>query len=136
MPATTHDVSPIIRRRPAAVAAIVLFAVSTLFPIGASLIPAGTLPRWIGWLDGVSAFVLVLVWAALDVRMRRHVTAEDEVAAARVQRQASLILLILLVMFFLAGDRIDWHVLLPGLAWRGWLFVYALPSVIRALRAG
>ena len=36
--------------------------------------------------------------------------------------------LVLLVVFFLAGDAVRWHVLLPGLAWRAWLFVVALPS--------
>lgn len=35
-----------------------------------------------------------------------------------------------LIGFFIAGDRIDWQVLIVGLAWRGWLLLYTLPSLI------
>jgi hypothetical protein len=41
---------------------------------------------------------------------------------------------ILLVLFFVAGDRISWNILLPGLAWRAWLFVMVVPSWVAAWR--
>ena len=31
-------------------------------------------------------------------------------------------------LFFLAGDAVKWQVLLPGLAWRAWLFALVLPA--------
>ena len=37
---------------------------------------------------------------------------------------------VLLIGFFIAGDRIDWQVLIVGLAWRGWLLLYTLPYLI------
>jgi hypothetical protein len=55
-------------------------------------------------------------------------------AEARVYRGAANLLLALLAVFFLAGHRINWNILLPGLAWRGWLFVYALPAWTLAWR--
>jgi hypothetical protein len=38
----------------------------------------------------------------------------------------------LLVVFFLAGDRINWQVLIIGVACRGWLLLYTLPCLIAA----
>ena len=40
----------------------------------------------------------------------------------------------LLIVFFIAGDRIEWRVLVIGLAWRGWLLLYTLPYLISAVR--
>ena len=33
----------------------------------------------------------------------------------------------LFVLFLLLRDRVAWHVLLPGLAWRAWVLVSTLP---------
>jgi hypothetical protein len=41
---------------------------------------------------------------------------------------------VLLVLFFLAGDRIAWNIGLVGLAWRAWLLLYTLPAWYTALR--
>jgi hypothetical protein len=38
-----------------------------------------------------------------------------------------------IVVFFLAGDHVRWDVLLPGLAWRGWLLMYSLPAALALL---
>ena len=35
---------------------------------------------------------------------------------------------VLLVVFFLAGDRVRWEILLVGLAWRIWFLIYTLPA--------
>ena len=35
-----------------------------------------------------------------------------------------------LVLFFVAGDLIHWSILLPGLAWRAWIFAWVLPSAL------
>jgi hypothetical protein len=57
------------------------------------------------------------------------------VAAAFVSYRAlANVFLVLLVLFFLAGESIRWSILLPGLAWRGWLLAMVLPSWLSARR--
>jgi hypothetical protein len=51
-------------------------------------------------------------------------------AAFRAYRNLANVLLLLLVLFFVVGDAVQWGILLPGLAWRGWLLVLVLPSWI------
>ena len=41
---------------------------------------------------------------------------------------------VMILVFFLAGDRIVWINCLTGLAWRAWLFLYCLPAWFTALR--
>ena len=36
----------------------------------------------------------------------------------------------LICVFFVVGDQIGWHILLPGLAWRAWLLVWVLPAAL------
>ena len=49
-------------------------------------------------------------------------------------RRAAYAPLLLLVLFFLLADRVQWDVLLIGLAWRAWLLLYALPFWLQAWR--
>lgn len=42
----------------------------------------------------------------------------------------------LLVVFFLAGDRITWINCLTGFAWRAWLLGYCLPAWFTAFGTG
>jgi hypothetical protein len=42
----------------------------------------------------------------------------------------------LLAAYFLFGTRVNWTVLVLGLAWRAWLFLYTLPFLTAGLRAG
>ena len=58
--------------------------------------------------------------------------AESRRAVALYQAIAS-VPLPLLVVFFLAGAYVRWDVLLPGLAWRGWLLMYSLPAALALL---
>ena len=41
---------------------------------------------------------------------------------------------LVMVAFFLFGDRIIWTNCLTGLAWRTWLLFYSLPAWFAALR--
>jgi hypothetical protein len=50
------------------------------------------------------------------------------------QRALIHAILVLLVLFFLAGDRIAWNIGLVGLSWRAWLLLYTLPAWYTALR--
>src|SRR5829696_5013763 len=109
-----------------------LFGVSTAFPIAASLLPVAT-PRWLGIAD--VAVALVVVGVRIMMRQPGPFSADVTRAALRIVQGSATLLLLLLVVFFLAGDVLRWNVLLPGLAWRAWLFLMALPSWL-ALRPG
>jgi hypothetical protein len=45
-------------------------------------------------------------------------------------------ILVLIVVFFLAGDRIVWINGLPGIAWRSWLLLYILPEWFAVISKG
>ena len=112
-----------------------LFILSSLFPIAASLLRERRVPRWLGVADvGVAAILIVLALAIVARKPNRF--AESVVAAGfRAYRGLANVLLVLLVLFFLVGDRVDWNILLPGLAWRAWLLVLALPSWLSMWKA-
>lgn len=109
-----------------------LFVLSTLFPVVAGVMrnPA---PRWVGIADVVVAFA-VFVQAMVITRRAPKADAHAVAASFRVVRAAANLLLVLIVVFFLAGQRIKWDVLLLGLAWRAWLFVWVLPSALTLWR--
>ena len=111
-----------------------LFVLSCGFPIAASFIRASETPAWIGWLDVNLAFVvLAIAFMVFSIGNRRVDQAAREVTFTlyRVLANATIFLLIL---FFLVGERINWAVLLPGLAWRAWILTYVLPSAVTLLR--
>lgn len=105
-----------------------LFVLSTMFPVVAAVMrnPA---PRWVGIADVVVAFAL-FVQAIVITRRAPKPDADVVGASLRVVRVGANLLLGLIVVFFLAGHRIKWDVLLLGLAWRAWLFVWVLPSAL------
>ena len=104
-----------------------LFVVSTAFPVVASILSVPA-PRWLGLLDAVVAFALVGVGIAIATKVPRGFSIGVIEASFHVYRSGATLLLVLLVVFFLAGDRIKWLILLPGLAWRAWLAAWVLPA--------
>lgn len=118
-----------------AMATAVAFAVSLAFPIGAGLYrnPAGVSPIW-GILDVLFAFVLAAFAITIAVLYERRVTDEIRLAAFRIYRQLINLILVLIVIFLVAGDNVRWPVLLVGVCWRGWLVFYALPPWLAAWR--
>ena len=113
---------------------VALFAISTAFPIVASLVEADALPRLVGVLDVVVAALTIVVGLLLETRARDIVTAGHRATAWRILRLASSAILGLLVVFFVAPDAVAWPVLVLGLAWRTWLIVWILPSVVASLQ--
>ena len=110
-----------------------LFALSSAFPVVASLLAPRAVTRWVGMLDVAIAF-LVLV-TGIRVMSAAAAPTPDEGRRAVVLYQAiASVPLVLLVVFLLAGDHVLWDVLLPGLAWRGWLLMYSLPAALALLR--
>jgi hypothetical protein len=88
-----------------------------------------------GILDVVIAFILVALAIVIAARFESAVNDEIRQAAYRAYRVTINAVLVILVVFLLAGDRLVWSVLLPGLAWRAWLLFYAFPPWLAALRS-
>ena len=92
-------------RRSASLAGAV-FGVSTAFPIVASIWPSEAPPTWVGILD------VALAFAAVGLALRVVTLAEKQVGdrairvSYRIYRGLASVPLALLVLFFVAGDRI------------------------------
>lgn len=120
--------------RSLAIATAVVFCISTAFPVVAALLrDAAALPRIVGVMDGVLAFALVIMAMALWARTQGRVTADANDATYRAYRLLIHVIMGLLVVFFLFGDRIAWNIGLIGLGWRAWLLMYTLPAWYTAL---
>jgi hypothetical protein len=111
---------------------VALFVVSTAFPLTASLMPATAVSRTIGLLDVVVALVLVATGVYI-VSAKTPTTPENDWRAIGY-KGIGTVPLVLLVVFFIAGSRVRWEVLLPGLAWRAWLLMYSLPAMLAMAR--
>ena len=119
-----------------ALLAAVAFGVSLVFPIGAGLVQdTAALPGWWGVADVVFAFILAALAITVAARFDRRRTPEIERTSYRVHRIVLNLILVLVVIFLVAGNRIRWTIFLPGIAWRGWLFLYAFPAWLAALRS-
>jgi arginine exporter protein ArgO len=121
-------------RRLAVTTAIVFF-ISLAFPIGAGLSrdPA-LLPRVWGILDVIIAFILAALAILIAWRFDKSVDEEIQRSSYHAYRSLINVVLIVLVIFLVGGDRIRWTTFLPGIAWRGWLLFYALPAWLAAFR--
>ena len=107
-----------------------LFVVSSLFPIVAACLPPDP-PRWLGVADVTVAALLAA--AALTLAGRTgHATSDADLATGfRLVRFVAYGIPCLLVLFFLAGSRVNWQVLVIGLGWRAFLLVMVAPSLAR-----
>jgi hypothetical protein len=112
---------------------VVLFAVSTAFPVAASLMPEDAISRGLGILDVTIAFVLLAT--GIIVSSTPMAAADADRRAVRWYRHSGNVPIALLIIFFLAGSSVRWDVLLIGLAWRAWLLMYTLPAVVALLRS-
>ena len=108
----------------------VLFVVSSLFPVVAGLLPADP-PRWLGVADVIVA--ALLAGAALTLAGRAgHATSDADLASGfRLVRFVAYGIPCLLVLFFLAGARVHWQVMVIGLAWRTFLLVMVSPFLAK-----
>ena len=105
-----------------------LFLVSSAFPVAASILPVDRHPRWLGVADVAIAAALVVLGLMLVAKQPGPFPAGVIASSFRAYRALATAFLILLTLFFVFGDAIRWSILLPGLGWRGWLLVLALPS--------
>ena len=122
------------RGRPIALAAPAVFCVSLLFPVIAGLSKdTAAFPKWWGVLDVGIALVLAILAFAIVGFAQGKVNKHAEEASYRVYRILTHGILIMILMFFLFGDRIIWINCLTGFAWRTWLLLYSLPAWFTAL---
>jgi hypothetical protein len=112
---------------------VALFALSTAFPVVAGFLDRRDKPRWLGVADVAIAAVTFGVAALVASRARSLATEGHRARAFRVSQGLLAAIPLLLVAFFTLGERIDWTVLVIGLAWRAWLFLYTLPFLLAAL---
>lgn len=121
--------------RPLAIATAVMFCISMAFPVVAGLSKnTAAFPKWWGIADVVLAFVLAAMVFAVMVAAHGKITSQANDATYRAYRILTHGIFVMLVVFFLAGDRITWINCLTGFGWRAWLLLYALPAWFAALR--
>ena len=113
-----------------------LFAFSTAFPVVASVLNTPQPPRWLGIADVAVAAILFVVAATVATRARSALADSHRLAALRISQSVIALIPVLLVAYYIAGSRVNWSVLVVGLAWRGWLLLYTLPFLAAALLAG
>ena len=111
---------------------ILLFAAAAAFPVTAGILNTDTPSRLLGISDVVVGVLLFVASATIASRRRSKVTADDQIRAFGVSQIVVAAIPTLLIVFFVVGDRIDWRVLVIGLAWRGWLLLYTLPYLMSA----
>jgi hypothetical protein len=112
------------------VGAAALFAVSTMFPIVAAVAQPDPSPLWAGMAD--VALAILTCASGFTIATRAGERFDDRVvrSAFRIYRVGATALLLLIAVFLVVGDRIGWHILLPGLAWRAWLLAWVLPAAL------
>ncbi len=120
------------RDRGLAVAGVAALAVSTTFPVVAAVGSAESLPAWVGAVDVGLAFGVIALALGIEARSRRGTGGAGGRAAVRVYRAFAAVPLGLLVVFFVA-EGVRWEVLLPGLAWRSAVLLYATPAACALL---
>jgi hypothetical protein len=115
--------------RPLAVAAAVVFFISSAFPVVAGFVKdREAWPKWWGVLDVSIAFVLAMLALAILAVASGKVDKPAEDASYRAYRVLTHGIFALLLVFFLFGDQIVWSNCLTGFGWRFWLLLYALPA--------
>ena len=110
-----------------------LFVLSTAFPVVAGLMGQSDRPRWLGITDVLVAAVTFASAALVASRARAIAEDRHRAHAFRFTQGILASIPILLAAFLVLHERVDWTVLVIGLAWRGWLIIYTLPFLLAAL---
>jgi hypothetical protein len=114
--------------RPFAIATAVAFLISCAFPVVAAFVKdPQAWPKWWGALDVGLAFILAVLVLVIHALARDRIDRQARELSYRAFRILIHGIFLMLLVFFLAGDRIIWSQCLTGFAWRAWLLLYALP---------
>src|SRR5215510_10880044 len=92
--------------RPLALATAILFFISLAFPITASLFKdTSKFPKWVGLVDVVLAFILAILAFVIYGVAHGKVNKPVEEVTYRAYRMLIHTIFVLLLIFFIAGDR-------------------------------
>jgi hypothetical protein len=131
--ASIIDKSPKEHKRTAA-AFLVLFALSLCFPlIGAVVNNEGKQLPIAGSFDVLIATACFLLFIRLSWLGKHQQEVLSTGKLHKALQFSSSVPLLLLVLFF-TGIKLNWEILLVGLAWRYWLFLSALPFLVKAFQ--
>src|ERR1700752_4908895 len=86
------------------------------------------LPDMVGHSGCCLAFVLAAMVFTVMVAAHGKISRQADDATYRAYRILTHEIFVMLVVFFLAGERITWIDCLTGFGWRAWLLLYALLS--------
>jgi hypothetical protein len=125
--------SPVYSKRWFAYSYLSLFLLSCIFPVAASLITIDTPPLWVGIVDVVLAFLLVFAGFLLFVSTQKIDIAVEKKVLSIILSVSSLPMFLLL-LFFTDVFVIRWDILLPGLAWRYWLFLMVVTPLVKIFK--
>ena len=112
---------------------LVLFFVSVMFPIVASITNLKGEVKTEGYFDVAVAIICFILFISLTMKVGK---VKEDAVLAKAQKifgYLAGIPLALIAIFFL-GVTLNWMILLIGLGWRFWLIVSALPYLIKALQ--
>lgn len=116
-------------------AVVIAFLVSLCFPIVASTLVGPEPPRVLGIADVIVAGVFAIGAITLVARPWVAVADADRLTSNQWTERILAVVPVLLAVFLVAGSRVNWTVLVIGLAWRIWLLLSCLPYLIAALRS-
>ena len=101
-----------------------------MFPIVAAVVQPDPSPLWAGRADVALAVLTCVCGFTIATRAGERFDDRAVRSAFRIYRGGATALLLLIAVLLVVGDRIGWHILLPGLAWRAWLLAWVLPAAL------
>jgi protein-S-isoprenylcysteine O-methyltransferase Ste14 len=107
-----------------------------VFPVVAAFVKdTQSLPKWWGILDVGIAFILVVLILMIQAFARDRVSQQAKESSYRAYRILLHGIFLMLLVFFIPGDRIIWTWCLIGFAWPGWLlFSFCLGGLLGSKR--
>lgn len=107
---------------------IILFAISTVILLIAST-AKNPVPVWAGYLDvGIVVLVAMIGFA---IYQRNKSTPRYDIT----HQVAMYLFPLILVGMWISRDSLDFNILLPGVAWRIYLFLNILPHALNLWKA-
>src|SRR5215475_2856979 len=96
-------------QRSLALATAAVFLISSVFPVvGAFVKDTQSWPKWWGVLDVSTVFILVILVFILQALARKRINQQAAQATYRAYRILLHAIFLMLLIFFLAGERIKW----------------------------
>ncbi len=109
---------------------IVLFVLSSLFPIFASIINKdGRIFKFAGYFDVLIAVLCFLLYVKITLAKEQYDAIPVITKARKLTEYAASLPLILILLYFF-NIEVNWTILLIGLGWRFWLLILIIPHLV------